>query len=203
MQLNTNLDILREVGDFDRYLILFHLATGDFELTDAGQVFDEDKFLERFGDICQRAPLEILRSLKYSGLITLTAGHVFTITHPHVFSIDDLTLTYKAKKGKAPAAPAKTANLKSCESLKHFNSPEFVEAWRAYEEAMTKKKKPRTPHTTKLGATELLKLSGGDEKIATAIVNQSTYHGWPGFFALKQPDKKQNQNRKNISQYYD
>lgn len=200
MHLNTNLTILQELnGDFDVYLVLFHLSTGSFVENENGQVFDVDQFKARFPGLCKRSPQAIMRALNYSGHIHHRPDNTFTVSRPERFSLDDLTLPQKQKKEPAPSQ-TKTRLLKSCEALAHFNSAAFIEAWRDYEEVMTKKKKPRTQNTTKLGAAELLKLSGGDERLATLIVQQSTNGGWPGFFPLKQ---KENSKPKNAATYYD
>lgn len=196
--------------DFDRYFLLWYCYTGTFEARQIGpevyKVFNLEDFEHLYPDLIRRDPLAVLRSLGHTGHIDLTAGFAFRVTNKQPFTKEQLkggndkaprekpiseTLPEAAvKKAKEkPKGPVKTKLLEGCRELDHFNSPEFIDAWRDYEAVMTKKKKYRTENTTKLGALDLLKLSNGDEATATLIVQQSTNGGWPGFFPLK--DKSQ------------
>lgn len=99
MQLNTNLEILKELNlDFDRYLLLFHLTTGKFEKVEGGSVFDDEKFGARFPGLMQKDPAVCLRALHYSGHITLRMGSIFTVTKPAWFSPEDLQIKGRGKR---------------------------------------------------------------------------------------------------------
>lgn len=80
---------------------------------------------------------------------------------------------------------------------KNNNKPtDFEVALEAFTEMRMKIKKPMTDHAKDLLMKKLDKLSGGNEEIATAILNQSILNGWQGVFELKEPfeSKKPNDN---------
>lgn len=65
-------------------------------------------------------------------------------------------------------------------------TPELKEALMGWVEMREKKKSPVTERVLRLGLEELQKLGGDSPPTMVAIVNQSTFSGWKGFFPLKE-----------------
>ncbi len=62
---------------------------------------------------------------------------------------------------------------------------ELKSAVRDWADMRSKMKSPFTERAFQLGMDELQKLGGGSEAKMVAIVNQSVFSGWKGFFQLK------------------
>jgi hypothetical protein len=68
-----------------------------------------------------------------------------------------------------------------------FESEEFINYWEMWKEFKRKQFKftYATPQSEQASLKDLVKLSGGDERIALEIIEQSMAKGWKGFFTLK------------------
>jgi len=68
-----------------------------------------------------------------------------------------------------------------------FESQEFINYWEMWKEFKRKQFKftYATPQSEQASLKDLVKLSGGDERIALEIIEQSMAKGWKGFFTLK------------------
>jgi hypothetical protein len=68
-----------------------------------------------------------------------------------------------------------------------FESKEFINYWEMWKEFKRKQFKftYATPQSEQASLKDLVKLSGGDERIALEIIEQSMAKGWKGFFTLK------------------
>lgn len=67
-----------------------------------------------------------------------------------------------------------------------FKTPELIEAWNEWLlERKDRKLKKYTERGLKAAITNLLNISGQDERIAVKIINQSISQGWQGLFPLK------------------
>ena len=64
-------------------------------------------------------------------------------------------------------------------------SAELTGALKAWAEMRETRKRPVSERGLQIGMGELRKLSGGSEATMIAIVNQSIFRGWDGFFPLK------------------
>ncbi len=62
---------------------------------------------------------------------------------------------------------------------------ELAGALKAWAEMRETRKRPVSERGLQIGMSELRKLSGGSEATMIAIVNQSIFRGWDGFFPLK------------------
>jgi hypothetical protein len=69
--------------------------------------------------------------------------------------------------------------------MKPFFSPEL---WEEYRTLRKELKKPLTPTIERWSIKHLHKLSGGNPRMADAIIEQTLAGGWRGFFALKNLD---------------
>lgn len=67
-----------------------------------------------------------------------------------------------------------------------FYSPSFENVWKDFLEMRIKKRKPLTDRAVILNLNSIQKLSKGDERLATAICEQTIMRGWDGFFDLKE-----------------
>jgi hypothetical protein len=68
-----------------------------------------------------------------------------------------------------------------------FESEKFINYWEMWKEFKRKQFKftYATPQSEQASLKDLVKLSGGDERIALEIIEQSMAKGWKGFFTLK------------------
>jgi hypothetical protein len=68
-----------------------------------------------------------------------------------------------------------------------FESEEFINYWEMWKEFKRKQFKftYATPQSEQASLKDLVKLSGGNERIALEIIEQSMAKGWKGFFILK------------------
>ncbi len=64
---------------------------------------------------------------------------------------------------------------------------ELTDALKAWVEMRERARSPVTERGLQIGMGELRKLSGGSDAKMLAIVNQSIFRGWKGFFELKEP----------------
>ncbi|MGV3695528.1 hypothetical protein [Flavobacterium sp.] len=101
----------------------------------------------------------------------------------------------KPKKAKS--------ELKKIEIVFPFFTENFKAQWQLWKAYKSKEHnfKYKSELSEQASLNELSNLSGGNETIAIAIMNQSMTKGWKGFFALK--NNNQNGNRNNNSQQSD
>lgn len=84
----------------------------------------------------------------------------------------------KKQKRKDSFSPSDAINALSL-------STELTGALKAWAEMREARKRPVSERGLQIGMGELRKLSGGSEATMIAIVNQSIFRGWDGFFPLK------------------
>lgn len=180
---------------FDQYLVLYHLSTGVFEQTeDQWNIFEEEAFTDRFMEL-KRPPVQsIMVSLKHRKFIELRPDYSFHIVNKKLFrqtkarKLDDPTIFSFREEKNFLNECERTPILNSCTKLQSFTSPEFVTAWFIFETQTRKDKTINSPLTEGSAgrlAGKLLRLCGGDEHLATQIIQQSNEETWRGIFPLR------------------
>ena len=90
-----------------------------------------------------------------------------------------------SETGKDKGIKEKGITDKGVKDKYYPNDEELEEAFRGYIDFRREIKKPMTDRAIDLAMMELNNLSGGDNRKAILILNQSVVNGWQGLFPLK------------------
>lgn len=185
---------LEELG----YLLILRRGTGNkssiyklcFEVSEnqGSQNVTPDNLSGRQNDtpnttICQ------VRGDKLSGKgrQNVTRSYHDTINEPIIDPINNT----RAKKSKAESFDAENVELPD-----YVNRPSWV-AYCKMRQAKGKGSAIKTADTVKLCLRNLEKFSGGDERLATEILEQSIANSWTGLFELKTNQPARTENKPN------
>lgn len=157
-----------------------------------GEKLDEQKALEYFGD--KIIPLEnntkwfIPSFIEFqypSGLSENNKAHTGIIKNLERYKeqIDNYKPLISPLQGDKDMVKDKVKVMVTMP----FESEKFINYWEMWKEFKRKQFKftYATPQSEQASLKDLVKLSGGDERIALEIIEQSMAKGWKGFFTLK------------------
>ena len=98
--------------------------------------------------------------------------------------------TLPKRKCNVSETPPDTDTDTDTEKEEGFVLPDWIlkSDWKDYEAMRVKKEKPMTDSIRMMAVLKLATLKDAGQDVA-AVIQQSTFNGWPGFFEVKKPDK--------------
>lgn len=188
--------VRHQVGTVEKALSIFQ-KLGLIEVLDDGAIYmlDIQNFIGKSSTEADRIRTYRTRIDKEKKIGCTNVQQKYDKCTPEIEKEKEIEIDTEIEKdiedtpaGDAPKPKKETfANL-----IKGYTeNPELITALEAFVE-MRKKMKGFTTYALKLALGKLDKLAS-DDASKTAIVNQSIERGWRGFFELKQPKKKTNQ----------